>query len=66
MTYRTRNKLEHDVLELFNEKLEEDGDVPSEITEIICETLETTTLSQPSEAEEVVEQLIEEVENVSK
>lgn len=65
MTYRARNHLEHSVLESFDEKLEEDDDVPSEVAEIITQTLETTTLSQPSEAEDVVNRLIEEVENVS-
>lgn len=65
MTYRARNRLERDVLELFDEKLDEDDDLDSEVAEIISETLETTTLSQSSEAEEVVNRLIEEIENVS-
>jgi TPP-dependent pyruvate/acetoin dehydrogenase alpha subunit len=65
MTYRARNHLERDVLEAFDDKLEEDDEVDSEVAEIISETLESTTLSQHAEAEEIVDRLIEEVEDVS-
>lgn len=65
MNYRARNHLERDVLETFEDKLEESDEIESEVKTIICETLSETTLSQPSEAEDLAEQLIEEARNVS-
>lgn len=58
MPYRARSKFERDMLDIFDEKLEDADDVSVTVTEVISESLEETTLSQPSQSKRIAEELI--------
>jgi len=46
------------MLDIFDEKLEDADDVSVTVTEVISESLEETTLSQPSQSKRIAEELI--------
>jgi len=59
MSYRARSKFEREVLERFDEKLEDSDDVSEGVINLISESLEETTLSQREQSEQLAEELIE-------
>lgn len=59
MSYRVRNQLELEVVETFVEKLERSDEISIETKDIILDSLERTSISQQSTANEIAELLIE-------
>lgn len=60
MSYRARSEFEVEVLEKFEEKLEESDDVSDEVVGVIEESLGRTTISHRGAAEEIAEAIVEE------
>lgn len=65
MSYRVRNQLELEVVETFVEKLERSDEISIETKDIILDSLERTSISQQSTANEIAELLIEAENNAS-
>lgn len=65
MSYRARSNFEKEILEKFDEKLEDSEEVSEDVVDVISNSLEETTLSQPDAAAELAEQLIEQRTNAS-
>lgn len=59
MSYNARSEIEKDILEKFDKKIEDSGEVSEEVQKLISESLKCTTISQKSAAEEIAEELME-------
>lgn len=57
MSWRVRSAVERDVVESFANKLDESG-LSDDTTEVIRRSLEETTISQRSEAEQLATEII--------
>lgn len=59
MTYQARSRFEHEVLERFEEKLEDSDELSDGTVDLVGQSIRENTLSQQSLADELAEELIE-------
>lgn len=65
MSWKAHNQIEYRILENFSERLGGNDEISSSVKNKILTSLEETTISQNSEADEITEEIIEEEENAS-
>jgi putative component of toxin-antitoxin plasmid stabilization module len=59
MSYRASSEFEREVLETFEEKLEDTEEVSDDVSEVIIESLDRTTISHRGDAEKIAEAIME-------